>query len=431
MTLNLGTATPKQREFLDSTARYTAYGGARGGGKSHAMRLRAITGCASFPEIRILMVRRTYNELDSVIIQPLLNALAGAKSGKEAGWFTYHVTRREIRFANGSLIKFGHFGNSAAELEYQGQEFDWVMIDEATQLSERQFRILGACVRGSNALPKRMYLSANPGGIGHVWFKRLFVNSCYDKTENSADYIFIPATLDDNPYLGDNYAAMLDALPEDIRRAHRYGDWEFSAGRFFTEFTQELHTAKDFQIPDGWTRYRAFDYGLDCFACVWVAVDYQGRCYVYREVEREGLLVSEAAELMRQMTAPWERIVTTCAPPDMWSRQKDSGCTMAEIFITNGIALSRAPNSRVQGWLQVRERIREGMLIFQSCRALISSMNLIERSPRDPGDCAAEPHLLTHILDALRYYCAFRYIAPSEEFITPDDGRLAILNYTG
>jgi len=316
------------------------------------------------------------------------------------------------------VIKFGHFGDTRAELEYQGQEYDWVMIDEATQLTERQFRVLGACLRGTSEYKKQMYLTANPGGVGHFWFKRLFVDRNYDKGENSEDYNFVSATLDDNRWLKEgspDYAKMLEALPEDIRRAHRYGDWNAPGGRFFSEFKPEEHVERGFSIPEDWTRYRAFDYGLDMFACIWVAVDYEGTAHVYREVQREGLVASEAAALMKRMTQPGERIVTSVAPPDMWNRQKDTGRTIAEIFASSGVSLSKAMNNRVQGWMQVKEMLRGRLKVFESCEQLVTNLAAIQVSRKNPSDCAEEPHSVTHICDALRYWCGFRFMGPRAE----------------
>jgi phage terminase large subunit len=411
ITVNLGEATAKQTQFYSSTAKYTAFGGARGGGKSHALRIQAILGAVKYPGSKTLIVRRTYSELERVVIEPFLKLLPAAAANYNSG-------RHTVVFGNGSIVRFGHFAGLNSELEYQGQEYDRIMIDEATQLSERQFRSLGASLRGSGDCPKQMYLTANPGGVGHYWFKRLFVDRRYENGENESDYFFIPAVLDDNPYLmraSPEYAKMLDALPKDIRRAHRFGDWNAPGGRFFSEFSLEKHTVDDFSVPESWVKYRAFDYGLDMFACVWVAVDYDGTAYVFREVERSGLIVSEAAALMKKLSPPGERIITTAAPPDMWSRQKDSGKTMAEIFTTNGIGLSKVSNARVAGWLQVRELMNGKLKIFKSCERLIENLGLIQVSRKNPGDCSGEPHEVTHICDALRYFAALRYAAPEIE----------------
>lgn len=424
VSLNLGTLNPKQRLFCRARTRYVAYGGARGGGKTHVLRIKAFGGGLQYPGIRILIVRKEYPELEQNIILPMRKMIPAEVA-------TYNGSMRMLFFANGSIIKFGHF-SSGDDLEYQGQEYDWIFMEEATQFTEEQFRTLGACLRGATDIPRRMYLTCNPGGIGHLWVKRLFVDREYRDGENGKDYTFIPATVEDNPQLlkaSPEYVQMLELLPEDIRRAHRYGDWNALAGTFFPEFRRESHVCRNFlRIPAEWKKYRAFDYGLDMLACIWVAVDFDGRCYVYREVQQSGLIVSEAAKLILSLTPPSEQIEVTIAPPDMWNRQKDSGRSMAEIFMENGLGIIKASNNRVQGWMAVKELLKPmrteadkpGLLVCEDCQGLIRNVPVIQHDDKNPSDCATEPHSITHILDALRYFCVTR-VLKAERTEEPED----------
>ncbi len=424
--VDLGTLNPKQKQFCQSRSRYTAYGGARGGGKTHVLLRKAAGGALTYPGIKILIVRREYPELEQNIILPMQKLIP-----PEVG--SYNGSMRMMFFCNGSIIKFGHYG-AGDDQEYQGLEFDWIFMEEATQFSESQFRTLGACLRGATKFPRRMYLTCNPGGIGHLWVKRLFVDREYREGEKAKDYTFIPATVDDNPQLleaSPEYKQMLDLLPEDVRRAWRYGDWNAMAGTFFPEFRKETHVIAPFvRVPREWKKYRAFDYGLDMFACLWVAVDFEGRAYVYREVQQSGLIVSEAAKLANALTPPEEHIEFTIAPPDMWNRQKDSGRSMAEIFAQNGLGLLKASNNRVQGWMAVKELLkpmksdtdRPGLLVTENCVGLIRNLPSIQHDEKNPSDCATEPHEITHICDAARYFCVTRVLGAQkiEEKIVDD-----------
>lgn len=420
--VNLGRCNSEpQRQFFQSRKLYTCYGGARGGGKSWAVRTKAVGGALNWPGIKILIIRRTYRDMENSLITPLVKLVP-----QEVG--TYNRTMNMVFFINGSTIKFGHLPNYGAtvEGEYQGQEFDWIFIDEATQFTESEFRGIGGCLRGVNDIPKRMYLTCNPGGVGHQWVKRLFIDKKYRENENPDDYCFIPAKWSDNTDLmasSPAYRNMLDNLPENIRKAHRDGDWNALAGQYFSEFQIGLHTCEAFTIPKEWKRYRAFDYGLDCFACLWVAVDFSGRCYVYREVAASGLVVSDAAATALGCTGPDERVEYTIAPPDMWSTTKDTGKTMAQIFTENGLGLVRGNNSRVQGWLNVKELMKiwpdkkPGIIIFNDCRGLIDDLQALQFDDRNPSDVAKEPHDITHRPDALRYFCQSRFLMP--ELSTP------------
>ena len=431
--LDFGTPNEKQKLFLASEAKYTAYGGARGGGKSWAVRVKAAAGALNYSGIKILILRRTYPELENTIIMPMVEMLNTARiDDRPAGdvLFTYHATMRTMFFANGSMIKFGHLQSANAITEYQGQEYDWIFLDEATHFTEWEFRTLAATLRGVNKIPKRMYLTCNPGGVGHQWVKRLFVSREYEGMENPDDYVFIPATVEDNTALMDNspdYLQMLDLLPDDIRAAHRYGDWDALAGQYFNEFKKELHVVPSFVIPKEWPKYRCFDYGLDMFACLWFAVDFDGRVWVYREYCEKGLIVSDAAAAMRTLTPDDEFIQYTVAPPDMWSTQKDTGRTMAEVYTQNGIGLVKASNSRVQGWLILKECLKvrrdgkPGLLITENCSRLIKDMPALQHDDKNPSDVAKEPHDITHINDALRYGMIFRTLNAQHEVVREEE----------
>lgn len=352
--INLGRPQPKQDEFLTANERFVAYGGSRGGGKSWALRFKLKALCLLNPGIKCLIIRRTYAELYRNHIEILVKELSG-------GAAVYREKSKSFTFYNGSILQLGYCDSERDVLQYQGQEYDIIAIDEATQLTEYQFQCFKACLRGANAFPKRMYLTCNPGGVGHAWVKRLFIDREYRRGENGADYRFIGAKVYDNFALiksDPEYVSGLESLPDDMRRAWLEGEWDVFDGQFFREFDTSVHVCEPFEIPDGWYRYRAIDYGLDMLACIWAAAAPDGRFYIYREYNCPGLIVSEAAEKILSLTPPGEVIRATFAPPDLWARQKDSGKTMFEIFCESGLDVIKASSDRVQGWAQVRELLR-------------------------------------------------------------------------
>ena len=446
--IDFGEANPKQAQFFMSRKLYTAYGGAKGGGKTWAVRTKAVGGALMHSGIKILIMRRTYPELQENHISPILKMVPPEVA-------SYNATTHVMTFINGSTIKFGHWQGEESENEYNGLEYDWIFMDEATQFSERAFNFLGGCLRGVNDFPKRFYITCNPGGIGHAWVKRLFIDKKYrsdpdnpEATENPDDYLFIPATVDDNKFLMESspgYVRNLAQMPEDLRRAYRYGDWDaIEGGSYFNEFNEKLHTCASFKIPDNWKRYRSFDYGLDKFACFWWAVDEDGRAWCYREYCRSGLIVQDAAQAIREHTLPGENIVTTYAPPDMWNRQKDTGRTMAELFISNGIPITKSDNNRVQGHMLIKEmlapvklkdpyvkkRYKEGeipdtlpgMIFFKNCKEILEDLPAIQHDDNNPNDCAKEPHEVTHTVDGVRYFAINRKL-PAEAVISPTSPR--------
>lgn len=430
--MTLGKPNPKQKAFFEAKEKYVAYGGARGGGKSWAVRMKAIDGAVRHPGLRELIVRRTYPELEHSIIWPTLETLRGI----EPPVGVYRAMKRVVEFENGSTIRFGHLaaGNLA---EYLGQEYDRIFLDEATEFSEREFRMLAATLRGTRKVARRMYLTCNPGGIGHQWVKRLFVDRRFKGREKPEEYRFIPATVEDNKALlaaSPEYLETLEMLPEDIRRGHRYGDWGVFAGQYFSEFDPRLHVEKAGPPERDWSLYRAIDYGLDMMACIWFGVDRAGRMHVYREVQEPGLVVSEAARLIRGLTPAGESILATAAPPDLWSTQKDSGRTMESLFAQGGVPLVRVSSARVAGWIAIKERLRPradgeaGLVIAEGCRGLIDNLQALRYSERNPSDCSVKPHIITHICDALRYGCQLPLAEGGEED-REDEGPLGYIYY--
>ena len=196
-----------------------------------------------------------------------------------------------------------------------------------------------------------------------------------------------------------------------------------AGGRFFYEFDISKHVCEPFEIPKDWQIYSTMDYGLDMLAHYKVAVDSCGCCYVFHEIYKQGLIVSEAAEKIHMADGyngeSWKLPVCRLAPPDLFARELSSGKSQAYAFEENGIRLTKSSNDRKAGWMYLKELLRcrlapDGTLkpslrIFSVCRNLIRAMQNILVDEKDPSDCAREPHELTHAPDALRYFAVYWY----------------------
>ena len=364
MQWDIGKPNPRQIEFFKARARFIAYGGARGGGKSWAVRKKAAGLALSYPGAGILIVRRTFPELRENHILPMTADLAGVARYRDAD--------KSFTFPGGSRIAFGYCSSESDVLQYQGQEYDVIFMDEATQFTEFQFTTLTACLRGANDFPKRFYLTCNPGGVGHAWVKRLFIDRRYKKTEHPEDYVFIAANVYDNHALmahDPDYVRMLENLPEEQRRAWLLGQWDIFEGQYFAEFDRNVHVCRPYGIPAHWRRYVTLDYGMDMLAALWVAVDEQGRAVVYRELYEgrdngkgengQGHIISAAARRLLEVNGG-DEVQAWLAPPDLWNRRQDTGKSAAELFLENGVPLTKTGNSRVAGWLAVREFLAPG-----------------------------------------------------------------------
>ena len=419
MDYNVPNLYPKQEEFCKSKAKYTCYGGARGGGKSFVARIKAILLALYYPGIQILLLRRTYNELLENHVVPLQKELKCQQKDRMA---QYKTQEKVFDFPNGSRIKLGYCDTETDVLQYQGQAYEVIFMEEATQFTEFQFNCLKESNRLSGQCKKqvkpRMYLTCNPGGVGHAWVKRLFIDKDYNKDEIAEEYQFIPALVFENEYLMKNdpgYLKTLKSLPEDRKRAMLYGEWDVYEGQFFPEFKRDIHVIEPFEIPKGWNIYFTMDYGLDMLAGYWIAVDYDNNAYVFREIYQSDLLVSQARDKIKELTD--EEIYSYLAPPDLWNRHKETGKSTADIFAEGGVYLYKTNNDRVQGWLQMKEWLKivtdeQGfktarLKIFSTCKNLIRCLPQLQHDDKKVGDVANEPHEITHAPDALRGFCVY------------------------
>lgn len=425
--IDISSMNPKQARFFKSRKRYVAYGGARGGGKSWAVQRKAILLAMRYSGIKILLLRRTYRDLERNHVRELVPLLKGIA--------TYNRQDKCFIFPNGSIIELGYCASEGDVLQYQGVEYDVIFIDEATQLTEFQYSTLTASVRGANDFPKRIYLTCNPGGVGHEWVKRLFVSKRYKDSENPDDYEFIAATVFDNEAMlkkDKGYVDMLNNLPDGIRQAWRDGNWDMLAGRYFSEFDRQIHVVEPFPIPQHWHRYRAIDYGLDCLACVWIAVSELGEYYVYREYAESDKVISDGSADICKLSCD-EVIEYTVAPSDLWARSQESGKSKADLFAESGLQLLKGNNNREAGWLAVKEMLKvvelngiktSKMKIFSNCEQLIEHIPSLQRDTRKPTDCMTEPHEITHLPDALRYF-VIQFMQPPK----PVDERTELQKY--
>ncbi len=405
-----GFPSERQREFFLSRARHTAYGGARGGGKSWAMRRKFILLALRYPGLNLLLLRRMLPELRENHLIPMQRELYG--------FAVYNSAERVFRFPNGSRIKLGYCDTMQDVYQYQGQEYAVIGLEEATHFTEEQMRFLTTCNRTTRKdFSPRMYYTCNPGNVGHAWVKRLFIDRLYAENENPNDYLFIPARIYDNKVLLEadpNYIRQLEALPEELRRAHLDGDWDVHAGQYFREFSRDRHVIEPFEIPSWWRRFRSMDWGYNDPCCVlWHAVDGENRVYTYRELYVRETRAGEVASMVLELSRG-ESISYTVASPDMWQKRGAvlsgaggfEGETLAELFTSSGLSLTPADNSRVPGWNRVRDFLavapdgRPNWLCFSDCRNLIRQLPALQFDQHNREDAADGDD---HAPEALRY----------------------------
>lgn len=442
-TMYPGAPGETQKKFLEDTHRFIAFGGARGGGKSWAVRVKAVLLALNYPGIKIMIVRKTYPELRANHITPLRELV-----GKTA---VFKETAKEFVFGNGSVIKLGYCRNIKDLDRYQGTEVDVLFLDEATQLTEEQYDRFKACVRGVNGFPKRVYLTCNPGGVGHAFVKRLFIDRAYKAGEDPNDYVFYKSLVTDNAALMENdpdYVRRLEALPPKLRRAWLDGDWDIFDGQFFEEFRDDpkhytdrrfTHVIEPFEIPDGWNIVRSFDFGFaKPFSCDWWAIDYDGRAYLILQLygctqtPNEGVkwhpdrIFEEIHRI--ETTHRWlkGKRITGVADPSIWDVSR--GEAIIDSADRHLVYFTRGDNKRIPGWMQVHYRLsfdEEGfpmVYFFNTCTAAIRTLPLLQFSDMNPEDLDTSQE--DHFADSFRYFCMSRPITPklgAEKRETGDD----------
>lgn len=415
------TITSKQEEFINAQAFEVLFGGAAGGGKSYGQLVDALMFACRYPGSSQVIFRRTFRQLEMSIIR-------AARSFYPKEIATYNDSKHTYTFKNGSTIDFAHCENESSVYNYQSAQWDCVRFDELTHFTEFMYVYLISRCRGANGYPKAVKSSTNPGGIGHTWVKKRFIsigapNTVHTiKLENgkTSTRIFIPSKVQDNSFLMESdpeYLSRLELLPEKEKRALLYGDWDIFEGQYFEEFRYDKHTCEPFPIPKEWRVYRSMDYGLDCFAMLWIATDDVGGVYVFREVAESNLPISTAAGRAKEMTE--EHIYDTLAPPDLWNRSQETGKSKAILFEESGLRLNKSNNDREAGWLSIRELLKldsngdSRLKIFRTCTRLISDLPELQHDAKRPTDCAVEPHEITHVPDALRYF-AISWARPAD-----------------
>lgn len=439
----------KQQSFFKSKTKYTAFGGARGGGKSWAVRVKAVLMALRYPGIKIMIIRRTYPELSENHILPLCEILHCYDEDKSRRVANYNDSKKHITFPNGSRIIFRYCENDKDAERFQGTEVDVLFIDEATHQSEERVKKLVACVRGVNNFPKRVYYTCNPGGEGHAWVKRLFIDRKFNANEDPNEYSFIQSLVTDNKALiasNPDYIKQLEALPPKIRKAWLEGDWDIFEGQFFEEFVDD----PDHYIDRRWTHvidplpteairnmniYRSYDFGYARpFSCGWWAVDQEG--VIYRIAELYGCTETPNEGVKWQPSKQFEEIrrienehpylkgkrIQGVADPAIWDESR--GESIYQMALKQKVFFTPGDNKRIPGWMQMHYRMAFDdngypmMYVFKTCKSFIRTIPLLVYDEHKVEDLDTDGE--DHIADETRYFCMSRPIAPREKTVNKE-----------
>lgn len=425
--------TPTEKQLLFHNAREdeVLYGGAAGGGKSTAVVMDAFLRCYRHPGTYAYLFRRTYRELEDTLIAEALRRIPSALG-------SYQASAHELRLRNGSALRFRHCQREQDRFQYQGAEIHWLYLDELTHFSKDVYDFLKSRLRASKALGIRPLVRAtsNPGGPGHAWVKARFVDPvapgqtqrievCEGELRGERSLRYIPARVQDNPHIGQDYLLELAQKPRALREALLYGRWDAFEGQVFTAWRDDpagyrsqrfTHVVEPFEIPESWRRFRSFDFGYARpFSVGWWALSPDGVLYRYREwygctgVPNEGLRLTpdRIARGIREAEAQHEKglRVTGYADPSIWDGSR--GESIALQMQREGVSFQPAENARLPGLMQVHSRLRFdengrcGLYVFHCCRDSIRTIPALCYDPERVEDVDTSSE--DHIYDEWRY----------------------------
>lgn len=381
----LASAAARQCDYSDGPT-LVGYGGARGGGKSHWGIAQAVCDdMRRFPGLKFLGLRKV--------------GKSGREQVEDLRREVLHSTphtfvNNTIELPNGSKMILGHFLNDRDIDKYLGLQYDGALIEEATQLAERKIKDIRTCVRSSKVgWRPRIYLTTNPGNIGHAWFKKLFIDPLRRKIERETR--FVQATVYDNRFVNPENKASLEALTGWQRRAWLEGDWDIAAGQYFTTWSHDHHVIDPREIGLDWPVWIGFDYGFvhNTYASLQTS-DGDGNVYVIDEHCKQNALIETHADMLGAMLARNEidrcRVRRIAAGTDVFS--KDSrGATIAKDYAAAGWTLSPANTDRINGAAEILKLLGDPLgsgkpprlFIFNRCTRLIECLpNLVHDEDR-------------------------------------------------
>jgi len=422
-----------QTDFLAASEREVLYGGSAGSGKSYAL-LADPMRYFNNSNFSGLILRRTNDELRELIWK---SQELYPKIYPEAKW---QEKKSQWVFPSGGKLWMTYLERDEDVLRYQGLSFSYIAFDELTQYATPfAWNYMRSRLRSTDpTLPLFQRATTNPGGRGHGWVKKMFVDPAPGNIKFAATDIdtgntlvfpeghekegqplfyrrFIPATLKDNPYLmkDGQYEANLLALPEMQRRQLLEGDWAVADGAAFPEFKQSVHVCEPFDIPPDWRRFRSCDYGYSSHSAVhWFAIDpsYE-TLYVYRELYVSKHTGKDLAQAVLE-AEQGESIQYGILDSSCWHNRGQIGPSIAEEMISVGCRWrpsDRSAGARVAGKNRFHEVLKvdpvtetAGIIFFNTCRQIIADLPVIPSDPKGSDDIDPR-HASDHTYDSVRY----------------------------
>ncbi|HUT96346.1 MAG TPA: phage terminase large subunit [Candidatus Paceibacterota bacterium] len=403
--------TAKQKEASRAVKeyRFVLFGGAMGGGKSYFLRWKLLRMLLAFNArgIKHVIVGLFCEDYPSLNDRHLSKVRFEFPSWLGDYNLSEHNFILKERWGGGTLA----FRNLDDVSKYQSSEFAVIAIDELTRNKEEVFDVLRTRLRWPGIEDTRFITASNPGGIGHEWVKKRWIDGVHYSNEKEPNqFVYIPALLKDNSYIDPSYLLQIQSIPDEKKRnAYLKGNWDIFEGQYFSEWDKEKHVVEPFSIPDSWFRFRSIDVSgrSGITSCHWYALDHGGNVWVYREHYATGLDSDQHAKRINELSEGEEYKYT------VYDSSADSKLglpeTTAEVYFRNGVSLNiPSSKSRVMGWdtvhryLRWDERTEPKLKIFNNCVSMIRTIPALihDKINLDDVDMNGE----SHAADDLRYF---------------------------
>jgi len=419
---------PKQVVMWECPARNILWGGAAGPGKSTGVRWWLYRQCLTIPGFEALLLRENYKQLLQTHIRRMETEarLLGATLVKSEG---------VLRFPNGSLIQCGHMEDADAVQNYLSTEYDAIAADEGSQypigeLGEVPLLELSTRARSNKPLVRaaggaKFVIPSNPGGPTSQALLQVFVDHAPDferypalqAVYDPANFTYIPATLDDNPYIDPDYLTTLALLPKWRYEQLRHGDWRIFSGQFFSQWQESHHVAVlDFDPATvRWTR--SLDWGRNQPGCVgWYATLGDGRVYKRFDWKFRGLDEPDVAKGILKIDAELgiTTVAYTAADPAIdnktGSTHRDGqflGQSIMETLRHYGVPCIKADNDRFNGWQRFQAFLRDApdgrpwFMCHPDAKYTVRSIPNARSDKKNPDDVDTNGD--DHAIDETRY----------------------------
>ncbi len=409
-----------QTALLSCPIEDVCFGGARGGGKTVGLLLDFVRHATLYGKkcTGAIFRRRFSPDLQDVIRkgQTLLV--------EQLGW-KYHGTDHKFTSPNGAVLYCYYVDNLTDALNYKGFGWQWLGVDEIGDWgSPAPLDFLWGCLRSAEGVPCVRRLTANPGGPGHAWVKKRFVdggpykvNRYQPQPEEAPNVwlnsVFIPSRLEDNKKLTDGdptYEARLAAAgTKALYRAWRFGDWNVVAGQYYDIWDPRIHVIRysDANLQPWQPRWISMDWGFanDC-AILWHALDEHKRVITYRELVVNKMEPVDVGQLIAKNCPETEKITRFYLGVDAFAKRTSVRTIAEEVSVVlrdAGLpAPMRADTDRIGGWLLMYQLLSTGQWkITSNCTVLIESLPLLQRDEKHVEDIAESA--VDHSPDAARY----------------------------